>query len=61
MKRPTIDLATLARDHSTAIARMTAGMLAQGDATLWTVAMPATTRGGKCPKASAEDEPSPSR
>jgi len=55
MKRRTIDLAALAREHSTANSRMTAGMLAEGDATLWTADLRATTRGGKCWVTSAED------
>jgi len=61
MKRRTIDLTSLAESRSIEIARMTAGIHAEPDATLWTAALRPTTRGGKCMVAAGDDEPTPSR
>jgi hypothetical protein len=43
-----LDLHHLANDHPAEVAQMLAGIQGGADAVLWTAAMRASTRGGKC-------------
>ena len=56
-RRLVVDLNGLATEHSAEVAQMLAGIQGGSDAVLWTAAMRASTRGGKCKVGShPEDE-----
>jgi hypothetical protein len=55
INRKPINLNNLLLDRADQVARMLAGI--RGDADLWTAEMRAATRGGKCVKIRATEEP----
>jgi hypothetical protein len=58
MTQRVIDLDALANSRSAEIDRMADGIRGEGNRSLWTLELRATTRGGKCPKISVDDEAS---
>jgi hypothetical protein len=58
MAQRVIDLNALVNSRSAEIDRMAEGIRGEGNRSLWTVVLRATTRGGKCPAVSVDDEPS---